>query len=89
MFPTDNVCSWRLFLARRLQASHLVVYCFSSSLALAPKLVRLLEVAFIINLREFPAFRLAFEPAAVRWDIDPAPFIQRASEASEGVSERL
>ena len=48
----------------------------------APKLVHLLEVGLIITTHDFPAFRDAFEPSAVNWDVDPLPFIQRASNAS-------
>lgn len=48
----------------------------------APKLVHLLEVGLIITAHDFPAFRDAFEPSAVKWDVDPLPFIQRASNAS-------
>lgn len=51
------------------------------------KLVRLLEVGLIFNSRDFPAFRVAFEPAAVKWDVDPAPYVKMASDASvQGVS---
>lgn len=65
-------------------------YRFSDTfcLPLAPKLVRLLDVGLVINSRRFPAFRVAFEPAALKWDIDPEPFMQRASDISQGVSER-
>lgn len=48
------------------------------------QIARLLEVAFIINLEFFPAFRVAFEPALIEWDLDPGPFSQRASEIAKG-----
>lgn len=64
---------------------HLVIAYLAVVLrALARKLVRLLEIGLIINLRNFPAFRVAFEPGSLNWDVDPAPFIQRASDAIQG-----
>ena len=47
--------------------------------ASAAQLVRFLEVGLIMNMEQFPAFRVAFEPGIVKWDVDPEPFIQRAS----------
>lgn len=55
------------------------IVCF-----LHAQLARLLEVGLIINLEEFPAFRVAFEPEVIKWDVDPAPFYQRASEIAKG-----
>ncbi|CAM9663168.1 unnamed protein product [Ectocarpus fasciculatus] len=46
---------------------------------------RMLEVALIINLEHFPAFRVAFEPEAIKWDLDPEPFSTRWKEVSKGV----
>ncbi|CAM9133912.1 unnamed protein product [Scytosiphon promiscuus] len=48
-------------------------------------LARLLEVGLVINLEFFPAFGVAFEPALIKWDLDPAPFVQRASEIAKGI----
>ncbi|CAM9707616.1 unnamed protein product [Ectocarpus sp. 8 AP-2014] len=48
-------------------------------------LARMLEVALIINLEQFPAFRVAFEPEAIKWDLDPEPFKLRGKEISKGV----
>lgn len=65
------------------------VFSRRAFVALTPKLVHLLEVGLIINIRSFPAFRVAFEPAAVKWDFDPSPFIQRASDAHQGGASEL
>lgn len=48
------------------------------------KVARMLEVALIINLERFPAFRVAFEPEAIKWDLDPEPFSTRWKEVSKG-----
>lgn len=56
-------------------------------LLVVPKLVRLLEVGFILNVRDLPAFRVAFEPAAVKWDVDPGPYIQQTTEAVQGARQ--
>eukprot|EP00903_Cladosiphon_okamuranus_P009883 g9388.t1 len=49
-------------------------------------LVHLLEIGLIINFHRLPAFRVAFEPAMVKWDVDPVPFLQIASNSSEGMT---
>lgn len=72
----------RLHYSKRRTPPEMIVKRFRRRLV--PELVHLLEVALVINISEFPAFRVAFEPAAVKWDVDPAPFIQRASTTSQG-----
>lgn len=50
------------------------------------QLARLLEVGLVINVEHFPAFRVAFEPALIEWDVHPNPPFQKASETAEGDS---
>ena len=68
-------------------AATLLDFCPFRDLLVVPKLVRLLEVGFILNVRDLPAFRVAFEPAAVKWDVEPGPYIQQATEAVHGARQ--
>ncbi|CAM9863238.1 unnamed protein product [Scytosiphon promiscuus] len=47
-------------------------------------LVHFLEVGLIIDFELFPALRVAFEPALIKWDLDPGPFLERALEIEKG-----
>ena len=38
----------------------------------------------VISVKLFPAFRVAFEPGLVKWDVDPEPLIRRASSIYRG-----
>ena len=49
------------------------------------KLVRLLEIGLIIDVERFPAFRTAFEPAEINWDIDPELFKLTKEKAEQGM----
>lgn len=50
-----------------------------------PKLVRLLEIALIIDVERFPAFRTAFDPAAINWDVNPDLFQITGETSKQGV----
>eukprot|EP00903_Cladosiphon_okamuranus_P021167 g19443.t1 len=50
-------------------------------------LVRLLEVGLIIDVERFPAFRTAFDPAAIDWDVDPALFQITEEKSKQGLHE--
>eukprot|EP00752_Nemacystus_decipiens_P006570 g5916.t1 len=50
-------------------------------------LVRTLEVGLIIDVERFPAFRMAFEPGEVNWDVDPGMFRLTKEKAEQGLRE--
>lgn len=47
---------------------------------------RWLELGLVVDWKEFPGFREAFDTGEVAWDIDPAPFRRRVGEIYQGVN---
>lgn len=45
----------------------------------------MLEVALVLHFEDFPGFRVAFDPAQIRWDVNPLPFMDKATKVSQGV----
>lgn len=45
---------------------------------------RWLELGLVVDWKEFPGFREAFDTGEVAWDVDPAPFRRRAGEIYRG-----
>lgn len=49
------------------------------------QVARFLEVGVALDTRSFPAFKFAFVPADIEWDVPSAPIMQRAREIQTGV----
>jgi len=50
---------------------------------------RWLELGLVVDWKDFPGFREAFDTGEVAWDIDPAPFRKRAEEVHRGKHGQL
>ncbi|CAM9203762.1 unnamed protein product [Ectocarpus sp. 13 AM-2016] len=54
------------------------------------KTARLLEVALFLKWEKFQGFRAAFDPALIKWDLDPTTLVEKAQEMTLGAEvERL
>ncbi|CAN0075885.1 unnamed protein product, partial [Hapterophycus canaliculatus] len=52
------------------------------------EVARLLEVAVVLNWRGFEGFRVAFDPADIMWDLDPAGIVEQADRVARAGAER-
>ncbi|CAN0174499.1 unnamed protein product, partial [Ectocarpus sp. 6 AP-2014] len=48
------------------------------------KTARLLEVALFLKWESFQGFRAAFDPASIKWDLDPSSLLKQAEEFTAG-----
>lgn len=53
-----------------------------------PQICRWLELGLVVDWKGFPGFREAFDTGEIAWDIDSAPFRQRAVEIYRGTYMR-
>lgn len=74
----------RLVFESHLHTCCVDTFCPIPHFSTVSKLVRFLELGLIIDVERFPAFRTAFEPAFINWDIDPDIFKQTGEETKQG-----